>query len=73
MEGNVFYALYKSRMLIISCKADDFCLFIFCLFYIFILKKVAWYRYPILNLIFSLFCRATLRKHYIAEAILSVI
>ena len=27
-EGIAFYALYKSRVLIIHCKADDFCLFI---------------------------------------------
>ena len=28
VEEIVFYVLYKSRMLIIPCKADDFCLFI---------------------------------------------
>ena len=28
VEGIIFYALYESRMLIISCKANDFCLFI---------------------------------------------
>ena len=28
MEGIAFYALHKSRVLIIPCKADDFCLFI---------------------------------------------
>ena len=28
VEDIAFYALYKSRMLIIPCKADDFCLFI---------------------------------------------
>ena len=28
VEGIAFYALYKSRVLMISCKADDFCLFI---------------------------------------------
>ena len=28
VEGIAFYALYKSRVLIIPCKADDFCLFI---------------------------------------------
>ena len=27
-EGITFYALYKPRVLIIPCKADDFCLFI---------------------------------------------
>ena len=37
------------------------------------LKKVACYRYPILKLIFSLFYRVTLRKHYIIKAIWSVI
>ena len=28
VEGIAFYALYKSRVLIIPCKADDFYLFI---------------------------------------------
>ena len=28
VEGIAFYALYKSRVLIITYKADDFCLFI---------------------------------------------
>ena len=28
VEGIAFYALHKSRVLIIPCKADDFCLFI---------------------------------------------
>ena len=28
VEGIAFYALYKSRVLIIPCEADDFCLFI---------------------------------------------
>ena len=28
VEGIVFYALHKSRVLIIHCKADGFCLFI---------------------------------------------
>ena len=28
VEDIAFYALYKSRVLIISCNADDFCLFI---------------------------------------------
>ena len=28
VEGIAFYALYKSRVLIIPCKADDSCLFI---------------------------------------------
>ena len=28
VEGIVFYALYKSRVLIIPCKAEHFCLFI---------------------------------------------
>ena len=27
VDGIAFDALYKSRMLIIFCKADDFCLF----------------------------------------------
>ena len=46
-------------MLIIPCKADDFCLFIGLPDEI--KKKVAWYRYPILKLILSLFCGVTLR------------
>ena len=62
VEGIALYALFKSRVLIIPCKADDFCLFIglrdkFL--------NVAWYRYSILNLIFSLFCGVTLTKHCI--------
>ena len=28
VEGTAFYALYKLRVLIVPCKADDFCLFI---------------------------------------------
>ena len=28
VEGIVFYALYKWKVLIVLCKADDFCLFI---------------------------------------------
>ena len=28
VEGIAFYALYKSRVLLKPCKADDFCLFI---------------------------------------------
>ena len=28
VEGIAFYALHKSRVLIIPCKADGFCLFI---------------------------------------------
>ena len=28
LEGIAFYALYKSRVLTIPCKADGFCLFI---------------------------------------------
>ena len=28
VQGNTFYALYKSRVLIIPCEAYDFCLFV---------------------------------------------
>ena len=28
VEGTGIYALYKSRVLLIPCNADDFCLFI---------------------------------------------
>ena len=28
VEGIAFYDMYKLRVLIIPCKADDFCLFI---------------------------------------------
>ena len=31
-------------------------------------KKVAWYYYPTLNVIFSLLCGVTLRKHYLIKA-----
>ena len=27
VKGIAFYTLYKSRVLIVPCKADDFCLF----------------------------------------------
>ena len=50
VEGIAFYAQYQSRVLIISCKEDDFCLFIGPPDAIVI--KVAWYRYPVLKLIF---------------------
>ena len=71
VEGIEFYALYKSKVLIIPSKEDDSCLFIgltdeIC-------KKGAGYRYPILKLIFSLLCLGTLRKHYIIKATWSVI
>ena len=59
VEGIAFYFLYKSRVLITPCKADDSCR--------------AEYRYPILKLIFSLFYGVTLRKHYIIKATWSVI
>ena len=70
VEGITFYALCKSRVLILPCKADGFCLFIGLPDEI---KNVAWYRYTLYNLIFSLFCTVTLRKHYIIKATLSVI
>ena len=56
VKGIAFFALYKSRVLII-------CLFIYRVTR-WNLKKVAWYRYPILKL----FCGVTLRKHYIIKA-----
>ena len=36
------------------------------------LKKVPWYRYTILKLIFSLLCGVTLKMHYFIKAIWSV-
>ena len=45
VEGIAFYALYKSRVLIIPRKANDFCLFIEG--YQRKFKKVVWYRYQI--------------------------
>ena len=68
VEDFALYALYKSKVLIIPCKADGFRLFIK-----WNLKKVAWYRYPILELIFSLICGVTLRKHCIINATWSLI
>ena len=50
VEGIAVYALHKSRVKVIPCKADDFCLFIGLPDEI--LKKSAWYRYSILKLIF---------------------
>ena len=52
----------------IPCKADDSCLFIGLPD----LQKYAGYRYPILKLIFSLFCGVSLRKYYIIKATWSV-
>ena len=72
VEGIAFYALHQSRLLIIPCKADDFCFFLSGYQKKF-KKKIAWYRYSISNLIFSLFCGVTLRKRYIIEAKWSVI
>ena len=60
IECIAFYALYKSRVLIIPFKVDDFCLFIQLPDAIY--KKVAWYFYPILKLIFSLFCGVSLKN-----------
>ena len=45
VEDIGFYALHKSRVLIIPCKADGFCLFIGG--YQMKFKNVAWYRYPL--------------------------
>ena len=45
VEGIAFNAQYKSRMLIIRCKADKFCLFIGLPDEI--EKKSPGYRYPI--------------------------
>ena len=47
-------------------KADDFCLFIGLP--VEIQKKVVWYCYAILKLIFSVFCGVRLREHYIIKA-----
>ena len=55
VEGIAFYALYKSRVLIIPCKADDSCLFIG-------LPDQIYKKVP------GLFCGVTLRKHYIIKA-----
>ena len=71
VEGIAFYALYKSKVLVIPCKADDSCLFIGPPDEIY--KKIAWNRNSIWNLIFSLFCKVTLRKQYIIKATWSVI
>ena len=70
VEDIAFCALYKSRVLIILYKADDFCLFIRLPDEII---KGAGYGSPILKLIFSLFCEVTLRKHYIIKVTGSVI
>ena len=70
VEGIAFYALHKSRVLIIPGKADGFCLFIG------LPEEIYKYRLvslSTLEFIFSLFYRATLRKHYIIKATWSVI
>ena len=61
VKGIAFYALYKSRVLIIPCKADDFCLFIELPDEIYKMASGS-----VIN--FSLFCKVTLRKHYIIKA-----
>ena len=68
VEGIAFYALYKSRVLIIPCKANDSCLFIGLPDEIY--KKAPGIGYyTIWKFIFSLFCGVTLRKHYIITCI----
>ena len=71
VEGIAFYALYTSSALIIPCKADDFSLFIGLPDENY--KKGAVYRFPILKLIFSLFCGLTLRKHCIIKSTWAVL
>ena len=66
IEGIAFYALYKSRVLIIPCKADNSCLFIGLPDEIY--KKAPALAIQILKLIFSLLCGVTLRKYYIIKA-----
>ena len=70
VEGIAFYALYKSRVQIIPCKADDFCLFIGLPNRI---KKSRLVWLTNLEFYFLLFCRVTLRKHYITKATWAVI
>ena len=50
VEGIAFYSLYKSKVLIIQCKAYNF--YLFTELPDKIKKKGAGYRYPILKLIF---------------------
>ena len=63
VEGITFYALHKSRVLIIKQMA-----FVYLQGYQMKFKNVAWYRCSLQNLIFSLFYRVTLRKHFIIKA-----
>ena len=70
VKGITFYALYKSRVLIIPCSRW---LWFIDMATRWNFQKSAEDRYPILKLIFSLFCGLTLRKHYIIKATWSVI
>ena len=60
-----------NRVLIMHCKADDFCLFIGLPDEI--QKKSRLVSLSNLNLVFSFFCGLTLRKHNIIKATWSVI
>ena len=65
VEGIAFFALHKSKVLIIPCKADDFCLFIG------LPDEISKYRLVALSTLefnFFIVLRLTLRKHYIIKA-----
>ena len=63
VEGIAFYALNKSIVLIIPCKADDFCLFIG-------IPDEIWKKSPGMVIQFRI---KFLRKRYIIKATWSVI
>ena len=70
VEGIAFYALYKSRVMIIPCKADESCLFIGLPDEIY--RKAPGIVIQFWSYFCSLFCGITLRKHYIIQATRSV-
>ena len=61
VEGIAFYALYKSRVLVIPCK-DDFCLFMMKF------KKSPLVSLSNLEFNFFIVLCSNLKKHYINKA-----
>ena len=70
VDDIAFYALYKLTILVILCKADDFCLFIELTDEI---QKSRLVSLSNFEFNFFIVCGVTLRKHYIIKAKWSVI
>ena len=70
MEGIAFYVPHKSRVLIIPCKADDFCLFIELPDKIY--KKASGFVIQNLKLIFSLWSNLKETLHYYSYSVSNI-